>query len=61
MNSLQRVFGSAKTAEDLVQESIERQVLENAARALESQWYESEAYRKAFKAAAKLVRGLKPG
>lgn len=52
-------IGSTKSVEDLVREDIERQTLENAARKLETQG-RSEVYRKAFKAAASILREMKP-
>ena len=37
-----------------------REALESAARKIEGQQYESETYQKALKAAARLIRSLKP-
>lgn len=60
MNALQSVFGSNKTPEDLAREDAERCALEYAAKQLEGQTYLSEAYQKAMKTAARIVRSLKP-
>lgn len=48
-----------KTPEQLQREDLERQTLESAAKRLESQGYQSEAYRKAMKTAAGIIRGMK--
>lgn len=50
----------AKPPEQLAHEDVVRGVLEAAARKIEEQTYESEAYQKALKTAARVVRSLKP-
>ena len=49
-----------KSPETLAREDLVRSVLERAACKIEEQTYESEAYQKALKTAAKVVRSLKP-
>lgn len=49
-----------KSLEQLTQEEIQRQALEAAAKKLEEQTFKGEGYRKALKAAARVVRSLKP-
>jgi hypothetical protein len=48
-----------KTAEQLAKEDIQRQTLEAAALKLE-QYATNRVYRSAFRAAAQLIRSLKP-
>lgn len=48
-----------KTAEQLAREDVQRQTMEAVARKLEAQTYQSEAYRKAMKTAAGIVRSMK--
>lgn len=49
-----------KSPEQLEREEIIRTALETAASKIEGQAHESEAYQKAFKTAARIVRSLKP-
>ena len=53
-------LGTGKTIAQLERDDVVRGVLEQAAKAIESQTYESEAYQKALKTAARVVRSLKP-
>lgn len=48
-----------KTPDELAREELVRKVLEAAARRLEGQTFGSEAYQKAFKKAASIVREMK--
>lgn len=49
-----------KTPAELARDELVRNVLEAAAKKLEGQTFGSEAYQKAFKTAARLVREEKP-
>lgn len=60
MSELVAMIEVNKTADELARDELVRQVLEAAARKLEGQSFGSESYQKAFKAAARIVRGQKP-
>lgn len=60
MSELVAMIEQAKTADELERDELVRLALEKAARKLEGQGYGSEAYQKAFKQAARIVRGEKP-
>lgn len=59
MSSDLTTFGVNKTVGDLVREDIERQAIEECAKKLETH-STNEFYSKAWKAAAKVLRAMKP-
>lgn len=60
MSELVAMLEVSKTPDELARDELVRQVLEKVARKLEGQTFGSEAYQKAFKTAARIVRGEKP-
>lgn len=60
MSEYLAMVATTKTPAELEREELVRQVLEAAAKKLEAQTFGSETYQKAFKTAARIVRGEKP-